>query len=610
MSFASIARPIAGVDRLRGHWTTFVFVLVVPLVFSSSRALGQEEKIEILPPANWDPTEMVRYAFVPNDPYYTTGNPSGFPGQWHLNVQTSGAAFDANVSPAWNRDLTGQGVVIGIVDDGLQRLQPDLAPNYDAADSWNFGNNTADPSPINSNTTATAWDGDNHGTAVAGVAAARGGNGIGVTGAAPFANLAGLRIDFPTQTDQMFIDATLYHSSGGNTNIKVKNHSYGISAPYITSAGEVGQANAIITSTGAGTIHVFAAGNERTGSGVSSDGDSNKKLLQSMQETITVAALGSNGKFASYSNWGSNVWVTAPSNTSGGFSITTTDRTGGAVATGGYNNAVGSTDNDSFPDIDYNSIFGGTSSATPLVSGIMALGKQAQPNLNVRMAKHLLVRTSRQIDLADADVHSNCLVFPACTPGWLTNGAGFKFDENYGFGLIDANAFTVMAAQTLGVTPLVTQTIGTTPIGQTIPDNNTNGISQNFLLAAGAPLEEVEVHLNVTHTWRGDLEGFLKSPSGTISRLFYRNAPDSGDNLDWTFLSNAFWGENPLGNWTLTLRDIAALDIGTWNSYSVLAKMGTLISVPEPASLMLTATGLMGVAFGFSRRRRLIFPKN
>jgi hypothetical protein len=578
-------------------------------LISISSALAQEREI-FQPPADWNPGEHVRYAFTPNDPYYTTGNPAGFKGQWHLNIQTSGAVYDANVVPAWNRDVTGQGVIIGIVDDGLQAAHPDLSPNFVAADSENFADGiggSVDPSPVYSNAAANNPTGDNHGTSVAGVAAARGGNGIGVTGAAPLASLAGLRVDFPAQTDQMFIDATLYHSSGGNTNIKVKNHSYGISAPYITSAGEVAQANAVITSTNAGTIHVFAAGNERCteisgGGGTcssSNDGDANKKLLQGMQETITVAALGSNGKFASYSNYGANVWVTAPSNTSGGFSITTTDRTGGAATTGGYNNSAAG-DIDSFPDLNYDSIFGGTSSASPLVSGIMALGKQVQPGLNNRFAKHLLARTSRKIDATDVDARG----------GWITNAAGFNFNENYGFGLIDADAFTAQAVLYAGVTPLVTQTIGTTTVSQAIPDNNLIGVTRTFNLAAGAPLEEVEVHLNYTETFRGDIEALLTSPAGTVSRLMFRNYNDTVSNLDWTFLTNAFWGESPLGTWSLNLRDVYAVGTGTWNNYSILAKMGTLIPVPEPASLILTASGLMGMASVISRRRRPNCPRN
>src|SRR5262249_48826382 len=146
---------------------------------------------------------------------------------------------------------------------------------------------------------------DMHGTSVAGVAAARGGNGIGVTGAAPLAGLAGLRIDFVLQTTAMFVDATLYHSSGANRSIKVKNHSYANSMDY---EPDPAMAAALAPSTAAGTIHCFSAGNGRDSFGA----DSNKKQPQNSPDAITVAALGSSGLFATYSCFGANVFVTAP----------------------------------------------------------------------------------------------------------------------------------------------------------------------------------------------------------------------------------------------------------------------------------------------------------
>ncbi len=203
----------------------------------------------------------VRTAFVPDDPYSHKDTPSaGFPGQWHLINEHGGP--DAGVQGAWNRDQTGLGVIVGVVDDGLEVAHEDLSPNYVAADSFDFGQNDTDPSPV--------FSADRHGTAVSGVAASRGGNAIGTTGAAPDSGLAGLRIDFPNQTAAMFADATMYHSSGGNTNIRVKNHSYGIPAPYVTSALEK---NVLAVSAASGTIHVFAAGNERGETGE----DSNKQ---------------------------------------------------------------------------------------------------------------------------------------------------------------------------------------------------------------------------------------------------------------------------------------------------------------------------------------------
>ena len=202
-------------------------------------------------PPGWELGQRMLY-FAPNDPYFSYNSPTGFPGQWGLQNQSPAGGPDINVVPAWNREITGQGVTIGIVDTGFETAHEDLAPNYVAADSWNFGNNTADANPV--------YDDDNHGTSVAGLAAARGGNGLGVTGVAPYAGLASLRIDFNNQTNEMFAAATLYHSSGSNTSIQVKNHSYGDPIGYQTYATE---AAALATSAAAGTIHTFAAGNER-----------------------------------------------------------------------------------------------------------------------------------------------------------------------------------------------------------------------------------------------------------------------------------------------------------------------------------------------------------
>jgi subtilisin-like proprotein convertase family protein len=546
--------------------------------------------------STWHPTNCVRYSFTPNDPFYLSNSTSGYTGQWHLDDQTSADLPDVNITGAWNRDLTGLGVTIGIVDDCLQINHPDLASNYDAADSWDFGQNDSNPSPV--------YTSDMHGTSVAGVAAARGGNGIGVTGAAPYAGLAGLRIDFNSQTDAMFVNATLYHSSGTNTSIAVKNHSYGVSVPFMSSTAQV---NALNTSAAAGTMHCVAAGNERAyhgsyyydtnGSGsfeadidYAVDGDANKKALQSSTSAICVAALGADGKFAYYSNWGANVFVTAPSSGISGYGITTTDRTGSS----GYNTDGSSGE---LSDTNYTNTFGGTSSATPLVSGILALGKQANPNMNERMAKHLLARTSKVVDATDSTAHG----------GWTTNAAGLHFNQNYGFGLIDADAFTAMAAQVSSLTPLTTTSTGTINVAAAIPDNNTTGISRTFTVSNTQKLEDVQVHLEIDHTWRGDLEAILTSPSGTTCNFMSSNALDSFDTISWTFDINTFWGESPYGTWTLTVHDIYSGDTGTWESYWVTANMGDIVLVPEPGTIALVLTAILpAIGLMIARRRRKV----
>ena len=500
----------------------------------------------VLGAANNQVTAYKRFGFGPNDPYFFPNDPNtGWQGEWQLQ-NNIGGTIDANVKPAWDNGWTGSGVVIGILDDCLQKAHPDLSPNFTSSNSYDFGQNDTDPSPV--------YGTDMHGTSVAGVAAARGGNSVGVTGAAPLARLAGLRVDFTNQNSQQFVDATLFHTSNGNEAIKIENHSYGYTAPFVVTPLEK---QALGISTSQETVHVFAAGNER---GFRAQ-DSNTLDLQSSPDAITVAALGEDGKFASYSSFGTNVFVCAPSSSDGLPGILTTDVMGG----GGYNPSV-----DTFPDQDYTSIFGGTSSAAPLVTGILALVKQENPALNLRLAKHLLARCCKQVDLSDTTAEG----------GWHTNAAGFAFNENYGFGLIDAAKLLDTARMYQGVTKLQTEVVGPLNDGQTIPDNDPTGISHTFNVASKTPLEDVELQVDITHPYRGDLEIWLHSPSGTWSRVkstalgATSQTSDSGANIHWTFSTNAFWGEVPTGTWTVVVKDLGAGDVGTLDDFTFVAHMG------------------------------------
>lgn len=492
-----------------------------------------------------------KHAFVPNDPQYAFNNPAGFKGQWHLNNTNNhgGANIDVKASAAWNIDITGLGVVIGIVDDGLERTHEDLVTNYSAADSFDFGQNDGDPTPVYSD--------DDHGTAVTGVIGARGGNGLGVTGIAPFATVAGLRCDFVSGTTTMFANATTHRSSGANTQIKIKNHSYGYNASFVNATAE---ATALGTSTTAGTIHCFSAGNSRGAVGQ----DTARAQLQTDPNSITVAALNDAGKFTGYSSFGSSVFITAPSSDSTG--IMTVDRTGAP----GYNPSF-----DTLPNTNYTSVFGGTSSSSPLVAGVLGLVKQIQPALNTRFAKHLLARFSDQVDVADATFSSD--------GGWKTNGAGLKFNPNYGFGNINVQKLITNAPLYSGVTALTTTTTGLTTVNAAIPDATVDVtspgiVSRTFSINSTAKLEEVQVALNITHTFRGDLEAYITSPSGLKSRLISRVGSDGADNLNWTFTTNAFWGENPAGTWTLEIRDYFVGDTGTLASYNVTMRQGELVA--------------------------------
>lgn len=491
-----------------------------------------------------------RRQYVPNDPYFVSTGP--LPQQWNVNGNANGYV-GADFNLAWRRDTIGTGVTIGIVDDGLERTHEDIAPAYSAADSFDFGQNDADPSPV--------FNDDDHGTAVAGVAGARGNNGLGIAGAAPGAALAGLRVDFVALTVQQLADATLYRSSGATTTIGVKNHSYGPASPYEPTPEE---STALDTSAASGTIHVFAAGNDRG----TENGDANKTQNQANPNSVTIASSGPTGTFSDYSSFGANVAAVAPSDTNSGPAIFSTDRIGEDF---GYNGA-----GDPLPNPDYTSIFGGSSASAPLGAGAAAIVKGIRPTADVRYFKHLLAITSIQIDPTDSTVSSD--------GGWKTNAAGRKFNQNYGFGLISPDALSWNARVFSGVTALQTENVATVAVNAAIPDATSptapGSISRTFTLSSTTPLEDVLVRMNIVHGYRGDLSATLTSPSGTSTRLFINSGSDAGTAIDWTFDALAFWGENPAGTWTITVRDNDPLDIGTWNSFSVSTRNGTLVSAP------------------------------
>jgi subtilisin-like proprotein convertase family protein len=463
--------------------------------------------------------------------------------QWHLKARTDEPA-GANVRAIWPT-TQGAGVVIGIVDDGLQHTHPDLSPNYSSALSHDFNFNDSDPSPTTSGSCETFPGADCHGTAVAGAAGAGGvPGGTGVSGAAPLASLAGLRLIAGPITDADEAAAFSHEPDA----IHILSNSWGPSDnPRILDGpgplAEAARATAATTGRGGkGRIFVFAAGNGGDGpfpDNCNFDGYANSRYV------IAVGALDDSANQAFYSEPCSALFVTAPS--SGGTrSITTTD----LVGTMGYNPAA------SLSGGDYTSTFGGTSSAAPLVSGAVALMLAQNPSLSWRDVQHVLRKTAFRVNPLDA--------------GW-TVGA-FPHNEKFGFGLIDAQAAVNLAATWINVAaedaiPPVTNTVNVA-----IPDNNPAGPTDGIVIGsefADFTVEHVEVIFNATHPFRGDLAVTLTSPSGVVSQLATVRV-DPGDNFSsWRFGTVRHWGESAQGSWTLKVVDGAPVDIGTWISWTL-----------------------------------------
>jgi len=522
------------------------------------------------------PPDLLAGPFVPFEGYFYPDPDGVHEGQWHLHNDRSWPHIDA--LDAWQQGATGAGVVIGVVDSGVETTHPDLwvinALGYD------FVHDDADPSP-NLFTSSIYYP---HGTAVAGVAAARGGNGLGVTGVAPYAGVAALRVPLantfaPSElgtdfaTIDRFVDAIYF----GEQDIPIKNHSYGPPAPYRLRNASV---TALQDTAARGMLHVVAAGNGEQTSTTFLRRDASARPY-SVPEVITVAAVGPNGHHADYSNYGASVVVSAPSKACGNCTpaLLTTDVSGGY----GYNNLSGN----AFPDPDYTDTFGGTSGAAPVVAGALALAKQVRPGLNSRWAKHLLANSSRLIDPKDDS--------PESDGGWRENAAGCRFNQNYGFGVVDANRLVTLAGlANLKLTPLFTwdSPLFTDPVA--IPDMDEAGVAfpihfdEHSNLAES--LEEVGVSVHIDHARRGEVEILLVSPSGTTGRLMHRYDSDTdsqpatgigaisddGRLQPWTFWSHAFWGEKPLGEWTVIVRDTEQGARGVVEAVQLHLRMGRL----------------------------------
>ncbi len=156
---------------------------------------------------------------------------------------------------------------------------------------------------------------------------------------------------------------------------------------------------------------------------------------------------------------------------------------------------------------------------------------------------------------------------------------------------------------------------GTNNTPAPIPDNNPAGVTSVINVAgAGTYLWDVNLRTFITHTFAGDLDITLTSPAGTVVTITTDNGGSNDDvfnGTDWddsagslnppgavtdnTFANlvvetplvpeealAAFIGQNPNGNWTLTVVDDAGADTGTLNSWSL--DLTTLPAAPVNAS--------------------------
>lgn len=455
-----------------------------------------------------------------------------FASQWHLAGPQS-----VNADSVWSGSNFGDGVRIAIVDDGLEITHEDLIANVVSNASYDY-----EVPGVCSPT------GGEHGTAVAGVAAARDNNGRGGRGAAPRASLVGYNL-LAAKNDANEADA-MTRDRVANA---ISSNSWGapddagtLDAPAQTWYDAI---NLGLTEgrNGLGTLYVWAAGNGgRTVDNSNYDGQANYRGV------IPVCAVGDNGIKADYSEEGANLLVCAPSKGTTGPGITTTDRTG----TIGYSTT------------NYTSTFGGTSSAAPLAAGVIGLLLKARPDLRWRDVRLILAETARQTDVAGGN--------------WVTFGTAptYHFSHKYGFGVIDAQA-AVARAVAWTILPAESPRFSANSLGPVaIPD--AGGGAATSTISVGATgigkIEFIDVVFTSAHTFFGDLRIRLRNDTtGSISELAYEHdcldanrQPincGAGYAAGWRFGSMRHLGEAASGNWSLIVEDMAPADVGsfTWS---------------------------------------------
>lgn len=375
-----------------------------------------------------------------------TPNDALYPNQWHhANTAQGGGTADADVDTDWAWTIT-QGAattLIAVTDSGFDVNHPDYQNNLwanpgeiagdgldndgngwaDDVNGFNFAAcNTLGPPFCNGTITA-----GNHGTAVAGVAAAQGNNLIGVSGACPQCTIALVQRGGRFSGDAQAIA----YAQQINANISTNSWGYPNPPAAVT--------NAINATAGAGVTIFFAMANGNQNDCVLNDISANANV-------IAVSALSNQDRKVTESAFGNCMEISAPTHRgygggtpfTGTLNIATTDRVGNA----GYNNtsALAAPCPGETAATNYTFCFGGTSAATPLTAGVAGLMLSANNALTPLQIRRVLQDTADKPQDSTAGYRD--------VDGFSQPGGGAS---THGYGRVNAfEAVRVVAPRALG----------------------------------------------------------------------------------------------------------------------------------------------------------------
>lgn len=536
---------------------------------------------------------------LPSDPEYAR--------QWHLHGHFGHPDVDpranARCEPAWLL-LDGFGspeVVVGVTDDGCKLDHPDFdSPGKFAAWAYFSGTRLITSRDVDGQPAGMYQRGADHGTACAGVIAGEA-DAVLTVGAAPGCRL--LPVKWESQGSSLLINDSKMLTALTFLGDKVDliSNSWGAVPDFLFATVVVKRITELAASggrRGRGILFLWAAGNENCpiaheaaqdvpythGWALVAGGwqwggvETARRFANNLVPipgVLHVAALASTARRSHYSNYGTGIELCAPSSNGHAFFRM-------AVAGLGITTASGEAG-------DVTQAFGGTSSATPLVAGIAALVLSAHPGLTAFELGSVLRRTAaKDLDMSpylrtppasyDPDTSWDVSpIVPFDSGAFQDIGhADGSWSPWFGHGRVDAERAVALALTLRGGTQPQPTPAGryVSRPGTAIPDNQAEGIRDALAVAHQGALSLLRVAVDIRHTYIGDLVVTLIAPSGRQVVLHDR-AGGGADNLtrSWDASSlpalRAFDGEAAEGSWTLWVRDVAAIDVGRLEEWSV-----------------------------------------
>ena len=346
-----------------------------------------------------------------------------------------------NVEPVWDQGILGEGVIVAVIDSGVDYTHEDLGGAIDLTHSTVYPPDTGGYYSLT----------DPHGTNMIGIIAAQH-NSRGIRGIAPMSRI--YSHDESRNSHKEFDEYRMKMLNLNAPDVAVSSNSWRINAGLSGPGDRHLSAEPIVDGItrgfhGKGTVYVFGAHYPLDPLGYDGENPLNSNDIETLNfyPVVTVCGVGTDGRMVGPENvkhnnggYGANLWVCAPFD----------------ALTAGFRNL-------------YEPVIG-TSPATAIVSGVAALIRSANLELTWRDVKLILAASARQNDTAHEDWATGAIHYGGSTER-------YHFNPNYGFGVVDAAAAVALAKSWVNLPPM-TEAHRSTPVdfNREIPQEDRDNI--------------------------------------------------------------------------------------------------------------------------------------